>query len=143
MGMESKFVILDKSKDAVEALQRFIEESWYNERCVTPDKSLKTHSVRVKQYNDLWGLEGVFRNCTLQELEYWLTLEDKKGIVENSLIVIVYEGSDFAVLYNFFSDVDGTALFDIYEKNRLCGAGYAYKDYLPMNKLREYFCVNM
>lgn len=27
--MESKFVILDKSKDAVEALQRFIEESWY------------------------------------------------------------------------------------------------------------------
>lgn len=66
------------------------------------------------------GLEGVFRNCTLQELEYWLTLEDKKGIVENSLIVIVYEGSDFAVLYNFFSDVDDAALFDIYEKNRLC-----------------------
>lgn len=138
MGMDNKFVVLDKSKEQLKALWEFIENVKESDENQDSEYRMSTYEFEIKPYGEYWGLEGEFRNTTLNDLNYWLRTKGKTDIVKDSLVVINYENSDFAVLYTFADKSYGEALFDVFDK-ALCEEGYGYIDLLPMDLLREYF----
>lgn len=142
MGMDNKFVVLDKSKDKVESLKKFIEEIKESDANNTSDYRIATYEMQIKQYGNYWGLESEFRNTCLLDLEYWLKLKNKESIVKNSIIIINYDYSDYATMYNFLKDDTGENLFDIFD-NIICEAGTIFKDEIPIDKLMEYFCIKL
>lgn len=138
MGMDNKFVVLDKSREKLEALHKFIEDVKNSSENNDSEYRISTYGFEVRQYGEYWGLEGEFRNTVLSDLEYWLELRGQEDIVKDSLVVINYENSDFAVLYTFIKNDCGESLFDVYD-GTLCEEGYEYEDILPMDLLKKYF----
>lgn len=140
MGMDNRLLVLDKSKEKVEQLRAFFIEITNRDDNYNSEYKLSTYDIDIVQYGDYWGLETELRNSGLVDLEYWLETKDKKDIVKDSLAIINYENSDYAVMYRFFDDEYSEQLFDIFD-NTMCEEGKVYEEVLPMDNIRRYFCV--
>lgn len=139
MGMDNKFVVLDKSKEKLEALHRFVLEVKESAENENSEYKITTYDFEIRPYGECWGLEGEFRNTILSDFEHWVIAKGQTDIVKDSIVVVNYENSDYAVLYTMVGDGCGESLFGIYD-GALCEEGYKYQDLLPMKELKEYFC---
>lgn len=137
--MDNKFVVLDKSKENLERLQKFILNIENSDENKDSLYRIVTYDFKIKKYGEYWGLESEFRNTVLSDLEHWLIEKEMVDIVKDSLVVIWYNYDDYATLYKIVGDDYGESLFDVFD-GTLCKEGYKYKNLLPMNNLLEYFC---
>ena len=138
MAADNKFLLLNKSKDTLEEMVKFIQSIRNSDENDDSEYRLVTYEMEIKPYGKYWGLESMFRRSILDDLWYWIKEKNRQDLLKDLIPIIHYEHKDEVEL----ADPNGGASDDLFDafSGEMYEAGIVFDGVLPMTEIVKYFC---